>query len=83
MNISDPIGEFVGNDPDASFLRAILTPVPLNYESDLVKFVEESGVIPDGIIELNNGGTTVYNEDGTLSSSGIASVNSIDFHYKY
>ena len=83
MNVSDPIGEFVGNGPDAPFLRAILTPVSLNYESDLVKFVEESGVIPDGIIELNNGGITVYNEDGTLSSSGIASASSIDFHYKY
>ena len=82
-DIKSDIDNFVGNGPDASFLRSILTPAPSNYESDFVKFAKASGVIPDGVIKVEGGLASAYNEDGTLSSCGIASADGIDFHYKY
>lgn len=79
----DEISAFVGDGPDSNFIRSILTPAPEDYETDLIRFIKESKVIPEGIIKREGGGITVYEEDGTVSHCGVATAHSIESDYKY
>lgn len=76
------INAFCGTGPDSSFIRSIITPVPEDYTTDLIKFIKNSGVIPEGCIKISRGSISTYDEDGRFESCGILSVAQIEFAYK-
>ncbi|ARF11289.1 hypothetical protein Klosneuvirus_1_146 [Klosneuvirus KNV1] len=78
----EEIDEFAGYGPDANFIRSIMTPASEDYESDLIKFIKQSGVIPEGSIKRTDNWISSYDENGKLEGSGIANAGSIELTYK-
>lgn len=77
------IDAFCETGPDSSFLKSIVTPAKEEYESDLLKFIKDSEIIPEGCIKISKKGISVYKTNGELESWAIASPATIEFTYKY
>lgn len=76
------VDEFAGYGPDAAFIRSIVTPAPEDYETDLIKFIKQSGIIPEGQIKKEGDWISSYDDNGKLEHSGIANAGAIELKYK-
>lgn len=76
------IDSFVGNGPSPDFIRSVITPTEENYETDVIRFIKESGVVPEETISIKNGGVTSYDENGKLIQWSIGNASDIEFIYK-
>lgn len=73
---------FAGDGPDSSFVRSLITPAPEDYETELIKFIKQSGVIPEGLIRRTGNSIASYDENGKLEHCGIANAGSVEFTYR-
>jgi hypothetical protein len=57
---------------DGAFSSWLKRTVPAEeYDTEEIRFIKASGLIPEGVITLGNGCVTVRNEDGSLQYAGL------------
>jgi len=72
--LDDPAG-------DAKFIESLITPA-VDYDSPKIRFIKNSGVVPEGAIKISKECYVLYDEKGKLLCCGIATAHDIEFVYE-
>lgn len=70
------------SSPNPTYFHPLLTPAPDDYETEFIRFVKKSGIIPENVIVREGDKLLIRSKDGTLTYHSKATAFDIDNLYR-